>query len=87
MKNKLKMIMTIADVNERKKELLVLAHDMGISVAGLQNDPNGFKEHILVERIEQRELLLLAQKTWIIAFLSALTSLLSALAAWSLAFF
>jgi|AntAceMinimDraft_17_1070374.scaffolds.fasta_scaffold267987_1 hypothetical protein len=79
---KLKKIMELPK-EKREKKLIELLKNLGGSTTGLFNTEKArYSEHGLVDRILILARLHREEKIWILAFLSAIASILSALAAW-----
>ena len=74
--------MKIDTPDERRERLMELAKDLGVSRTSLATSTGIIEENILIERIEQRYTISLARRSWILALMSAIASVLSALAAW-----
>lgn len=79
---KLRRIMEIQDPDARVKGLIELAQKLGVSISYIESDWGKVKENILIERIEQRYTILLSKRGWMLAVISAIASVFSALAAW-----
>jgi predicted xylose isomerase-like sugar epimerase len=80
---KLKRIMQIENYDERTKQLADYARELGVSITRLVGVKDGkTDENIVWERIQQALIMQQGQKMWIIALLSAIASIVSALAAW-----
>ncbi len=79
---KLKRIMKVQDSKVRLEQLEQLARDLGVSmtryVDGYTGNP---EEHTLVARIQEAYLVQVAQRNWIIALISGIASIISALVA------
>jgi len=59
---KLKKIMKINNISEREAALKRLANKMGVSISGLGSSASaGIDENLLIERIEQRYMILLSR--------------------------
>ena len=81
MSRKLKKIMSIKNIGERDKKLL----EYLVSLGGIIYRISSSKERIIedvVSKIRELERSQREEKLWIIALLSAIASILSALAAW-----
>ena len=81
MSRKLKKIMSIKNIGERDKKLLEYLVSLGGIIYRISSSKERIIEDVVSKIIElersQRE-----EKLWIIALLSAIASILSALAAW-----
>lgn len=78
--------MSIDNPGERKKELKEYGRELGVSLNSLESNPAGefskFYEEDLIKRIYEAERSRREERLWIIAFLSAIAAIISALAAW-----
>jgi len=81
MSKKLKNIMKLKNIGERDKKLLEYLASLGGTIYRMSSSKERIIEDVVSKIIElersQRE-----EKLWIIALLSAIASILSALAAW-----
>jgi len=68
--------------DEREIELRKYAQALGVSLQGISDSDGRFLEQELVERIINAERSLREHRLWIVALISSIASLLSALAAW-----
>ncbi len=79
----LKKIMGIENISDREKALIHLANKMGVSISGLGSSSSAMiDENMLIERIEQRYIILLSRRSWILALIASIASVVSAVAAW-----
>ena len=67
---------------ERRNALRKLSGRLGVSISKIEDGAGKDSENILINRIEQRCIALVAGRSWLIASLSAIASVFSALAAW-----
>lgn len=74
--------MKLQDPDAREKGIKELAQKLGVSISGAGRSSGLTDENILIERIEQRYTILLAKRGWMLAVISAIASVFSALAAW-----
>lgn len=82
---RLKEIMKIENYDLRIKELSVLARDLGVPllrVVGAEKIDGRTDEEVIVYRIQQAIILRQGRKMWLVALISAIASVLSALASW-----
>ena len=64
------------------EELREEAIGLGISMESSYNADGSFREGAIQERVRRSKEIKLAQKMWIVALVSAIASVISALAAW-----
>lgn len=80
--NKLKKIIQMKDRDQRVTELLKMAQDLGVSTVRTVDAYTGkHEEVILIERIQQALALKIAQRNWILALVSSIASVVSAITA------
>ena len=81
---KLKKLMSINDPNKREIEIRKYAKSLGCSLdSSYSSDGSKHLEEVMVSRIIEAERHQREYSLWIIAFISAVASVLSALAAWA----
>jgi len=82
---RLKQIMQIRDYEERVKQLGIYARELGVSITrpvGAEKIDGKTDETVVIERIQQALTMKEGQITRIIAIVSLIVSVVSALAAW-----
>jgi len=83
----LKQIIQINKHDDREKALMTLAQKLGVSTTRCANPNTGrVEEDIIIDRIYQAYALQYANRSWIIALISSVASVISAAAAWSVIF-
>jgi hypothetical protein len=74
--------MTIPDSEQRKIALRTLAMELGCSLSSTYTSNGKHLEEEIIRRIQEAARSIRESRLWVIAFISAIASFFSALAAW-----